>query len=519
MKRKKLLLCFAAIALFAALIFLLTAAERASEEANIRTVPLALWYSITTLTTVGYGDLYPVTAVGRIIGAVLELLSLGALAFLIGALITLLRGKLIPLARIRRSARKEWFVFPVMTDEAASLARALYAEDRSRVILFCASEDNAHADMDLPPYIPSPIGPVGLTKRKKDGRISVFCMYPDFRENDRLAEALKAERCIVYCMTEHEPEDIPEHLHCFDPYDCCARLYWRRFPLLRPDETVVIIGDGKYAEAILACALEQNVLSDSMHTVYRAFGNFENFRRNHYRLSEFVSLDKPDACRDSLFLTDRAWNAQPDLLLCASRIILCSDDPDQTIERLNELQRYFPIACPVHVKYAQPLDGVCTFGCSEEIFTPELVMRRELNKTAVLLNEIYNRSAGGRAKDWNALGSFKRRSNIASAEHLRIKVRILLGEDALRGDEPLTGELCKKAYAAYASADEAQLDRFRRIEHARWMRFHYMNNWSYAKVRNDAARQHPLLVPYDSLCPADQQKDSYSWELMKQLSE
>lgn len=38
---------------------------------NIKTAEDALWWSIVTITTVGYGDLYPVTNMGRIIAVVL----------------------------------------------------------------------------------------------------------------------------------------------------------------------------------------------------------------------------------------------------------------------------------------------------------------------------------------------------------------------------------------------------------------------------------------------------------------
>ena len=38
---------------------------------NIKTAEDALWWSFVTVTTVGYGDLYPVTTAGRIIAAAL----------------------------------------------------------------------------------------------------------------------------------------------------------------------------------------------------------------------------------------------------------------------------------------------------------------------------------------------------------------------------------------------------------------------------------------------------------------
>ena len=44
-------------------------AEANSTEKSLTTIPEALWWSINTLTTVGYGDSYPVTTLGKALGA------------------------------------------------------------------------------------------------------------------------------------------------------------------------------------------------------------------------------------------------------------------------------------------------------------------------------------------------------------------------------------------------------------------------------------------------------------------
>lgn len=51
--------------------------EHAADGGNIKTAGDALWWSVTTLTTVGYGDRFPVTTGGRTVGAVLMVLGIG----------------------------------------------------------------------------------------------------------------------------------------------------------------------------------------------------------------------------------------------------------------------------------------------------------------------------------------------------------------------------------------------------------------------------------------------------------
>lgn len=48
-------------------------------EANIKDADDALWWAITTVTTVGYGDKFPVTHAGRVVGAFLMITGVGLL--------------------------------------------------------------------------------------------------------------------------------------------------------------------------------------------------------------------------------------------------------------------------------------------------------------------------------------------------------------------------------------------------------------------------------------------------------
>ncbi|MFC9233790.1 potassium channel family protein [Streptomyces decoyicus] len=67
---------------------LVVVAESSAPRANITSYPRALWWSIETATTVGYGDFYPVTLWGRVIASFLMLSAITAFGVITAALAT-----------------------------------------------------------------------------------------------------------------------------------------------------------------------------------------------------------------------------------------------------------------------------------------------------------------------------------------------------------------------------------------------------------------------------------------------
>jgi len=61
-------------------------AEAYDTDANIRTAGDGVWWAFVTITTVGYGDQFPVTSLGRFIGFFVMVLGVGSYAVLTGFL-------------------------------------------------------------------------------------------------------------------------------------------------------------------------------------------------------------------------------------------------------------------------------------------------------------------------------------------------------------------------------------------------------------------------------------------------
>lgn len=69
--------------LFIVLIFassLMYHAEHEAQPAEFSSIPASMWWGVITLTTIGYGDVYPVTVLGKVIGAGVAILGIAVYA-------------------------------------------------------------------------------------------------------------------------------------------------------------------------------------------------------------------------------------------------------------------------------------------------------------------------------------------------------------------------------------------------------------------------------------------------------
>lgn len=83
---KKKLIYPAILIVYLSLLFIMVLVERDTEGSSIHNFWNAIWYLLVTISTIGYGDYYPVSVPGKIIGVFFVLSSIAVMGYLISKL-------------------------------------------------------------------------------------------------------------------------------------------------------------------------------------------------------------------------------------------------------------------------------------------------------------------------------------------------------------------------------------------------------------------------------------------------
>ena len=282
---------------------------------------------------------------------------------------------------------------------------------------------------------------------------------------------------------------------------------------------------------------------------------------------------------DTVYFHEASWQRVMGRGVEFDRIIICKDLDAENMEILNELKTFF-VVDTCHIKYTDKKileqlwdcekDNIYTFGVNVELYDPDVILKETLFRQAMMIhgryyakyvcqgiihgeycdnqvteelfdkegNILINEDTGKQSKtvkeikclgkcvdcpklkkDWAAQNNFIRYSNVAQADHIPEKIRILLGPDVSMDTENVN-KMIVKAYEALKPLNDplleteqekkqkmAKLHALWKIEHIRWDRYHFMNNWDYAEQRDKKRRKHHLLVRYEELSLEEQRKD------------
>ena len=109
--------------------------EQHAKGSTIHNYGQALWWAIVTVTTVGYGDTYPVTASGRGVAVVLMLVGIGLIGVLTATVASYFVGQTADRDRaelVERLDRLERMIGELLERTPDPELRAVGAEDRGR---------------------------------------------------------------------------------------------------------------------------------------------------------------------------------------------------------------------------------------------------------------------------------------------------------------------------------------------------------------------------------------------------
>lgn len=185
-------------------------------------------------------------------------------------------------------------------------------------------------------------------------------------------------------------------------------------------------------------------------------------------------------------------------------IVIDGDDDERTVAAgsaiADDLAARDEVAPPIHLRLSgghhAPADpGLRAFGTAKRFADPEQLLQEDHDALARSIHDFYlegrfddGEALGGRASlnEWEDLPESFRDDNRLVADCYALKLRDI-------GARVVTGT------GVPMRIDADELEELSRAEHDRWMGSKLADGWTHGATRDDAARRHPDIVPYDAL--------------------
>ena len=335
-------------------------------------------------------------------------------------------------------------------------------------------------------------------------------LFFDEKENMRFylshREQLRGQRIYMKSEALRAQETVGDGIRLVSLEECGARAFWRQADLVADyfraphGMKIVLIGFGPLGEQLLLWGLMGNVFSPGQHFEYHVFGDAGQFGALYHEL---------DKVGDTVVFHTSDWSGELPLLREADRIIVCGQtDQVRVVQDLlfATEEKVLDVMAqePGLLHMIEDQKRLRIFPWREIAAEPENLFDDRTLTRAKAINMRYAHIYSGTEetdenseKEWKKLNSFTRYSNISAADYHGVRLRML----ELWNEKPAEDSISREHFELLSE-----------LEHERWCRFHYLNNWSRGepasgKTKDPAKRLHRDLVPYSELSDAEKEKD------------
>lgn len=518
---------------------------------NVDSYGDALWWTLVTLTTIGYGDIFPVTVGGRIIATFLMFVGIGTLGVFTGAFAAdFVRSDKLEMMRVRR-LRGHVLICGLGT-KAMLLARAFRAAG-SDVVVVDPSSNNGFASAVRE------VGGIVLVGDAREPAILeragigvarvVLALTGDDGTNAEIVERARefsARRrgapliCAIHVVDPdlwfllRQWELLGEgalRLQFFNVFDAGSRALLAAHPPfsgasadpMRPPR-IVILGAGRLGREVAVQAarlwrerfpegakpLRVDLVDRAALDVAENLGlrrpGIEQFARvvphpldfasAEFARGAFLAADPEDGAPTVVYVLVGSDEVALSLALAVRHRL--GGDPVAVVVRMARdagLSRLLPSGREA-VSAGAP--GLAGFPFLERTCRPELVLGGTNEVLARAFHEKYRREqmAAGRDRStnralvpWDELADDLKESNRRQADHVGAKLH------AVGCDIAPSAEWTAVTFPF----TEEETETMARMEHERWVTERLEQGWSRGPVRDDAKKLNPSLVGWDEL--------------------